>query len=216
VKIALAAVLCLTGCSSVELAPPVIRARMGPAAERSVRRVVALPATCGALTQIRIETADPAHPIWETRAACPAITMAAIDTAIRSSLEFGGFEIIDSERVNAVTATRHEVEQRTSHYATKTTEQVGARFEDATPFEQTEILRELRADGVLNTRIWVGAGVGAGQRRVIAVQIRLLSTTDGALVWARRCELEVGGLIVTDEVAMERGARCAVEGTRAR
>jgi hypothetical protein len=213
----LVVVFALCACSSVELAQPVIRARMGPAAERSVRRVVALPATCGALTLVRMETADPAHPSWVQRSTCPALAMKSIDNAIRSSLEFGGFEIIDGERVNAVTASRHEVEvRRGGELASRTTEQTGARFEDATPFEQDAILKELRADGVLNVRISVGAGSGAGQRRTIVVQVQLLAAGDRAMVWARRCELEVGGIFTTDELAMERASRCAIEGTRVR
>lgn len=209
-KAAVVALVGLGACASVELAPPLVRARTGPAMARPIRRVVAIPATCGALSVERIDAAGKA------RATCPDTALRAVDMAIRSQLEFGGFEIIDSEQVNAVTATRHEVQERWGHGpTTTTTEQHGARFEDATPFEQTAILQELGAEGVLNTRLWIGAGVGFGQRRTIAVQIRLLATSDGALAWARRCELEVGG-ITTDEVAMERGTRCAIADARAR
>ena len=204
-------------CSSTELVAPQIRARMGPAGERPVRRVVALPATCGALSQVAVDNpAEPGKKMWVQREQCSANAMSAIDTAIRSILEFGGFQIIDSERVNVITATRHEIEERSRFNTKKTTEQQGARFEDATPFEQADILKELGAEGVLTTRVWIGADVGIGQRRTVAVQIRLVAISDGALVWARRCELEVGGFMASDEVAMERGARCAIEGTRAR
>ena len=214
--VALAAALALPACTSAELAPPVVRMRAGPAAERPMRRVVALPSSCGSLTQIAVETEDPARPRWETRAACPAHTMAAIDNAIRSTLELRGFHIIDSDKVNAVTGTRREIQARRGFLQTTTTETEGARFADATPFEQRDILRELGADGVLTTRISIGAGLGFGQRRTVIVQLRLLAAADGALVWARRCELEVAGLLATDELAMERGARCAVEEARAR
>jgi hypothetical protein len=61
----------------------------------------------------------------------------------------------------------------------------GARFTDATPFEQRDILRERRADGVLSTRISIGADLGIGQRRTAIVQLRLLAF-DGTLAWARR------------------------------
>jgi hypothetical protein len=142
--------------------------------------------------------------------------MAAIDNAIRSRLEFHGFNVIDADKVNAVTATRREVEERRGFLRTATAETTGARFLDATPFEQREILRELGADGVLTTRISIGAGLGAGQRRTIVVQLQLLAAADGALAWARRCELEVGGLLATDELAMVSGARCAVEGASVR
>jgi hypothetical protein len=77
-----------------------------------MRRVVALPSTCGSLTQVPIPTGDPDRHHWETRPNCSEHTMAAIDTAIRSSLEFRGFHVIDAEEVNAVTATRREVRER--------------------------------------------------------------------------------------------------------
>lgn len=214
--VALAAASAPAACSSVELAPPVVRMRAGPAVERSLRRVVALPSTCGSLTLIPLPTGDPDRHHWETRPACPEHAMAAIDNAIRSSLELRGFHVIDAEKVNAVTATRREVRERRGFLQATTTETTGARFTDATPFEQRDILRELRADGVLSTRISIGAGLGIGQRRTVTVQLRLLAV-DGALAWARRCELEVAGLLTaSDELAMERGARCVVEGVSPR
>jgi len=207
------AAFALPACTSVELAPPVVRIRTGPAAERPLRRVVALPSTCGSLTQIPIETEDPAQPRWETRVTCPANAMAAIDHAIRATLAYRGFHIIDSEQVNAVTARRREIMERRGFLEITTTVTVGALFADATPFEQYDILRELGAEGVLTTRISIGAGLGRSQRRTVTVQLRLLAT-DGTLAWARRCELEVADfLVATDERAIERGARCVVEGT---
>jgi len=204
------------GCgASSELAQPLLRTRTGPAAAHPPHRVVALPASCGALSTIRIpNAADPDHPTFQVRELCPASAMQAIDIMLRGKLEFAGFQIIDSEKVNAVTGTRHEIEQRTAYMTTRTIEQHGARFEDATPFEQAAILHELGADGLLTTRIWIGAGIGFGERRTVAAQVRLVSISDGALVWARRCEIEVGGLLTTDEVAMENAARCAIEGAK--
>jgi hypothetical protein len=237
-RLALAVVLALAvpaigACSSVELAGPVIRARSGPAAERPIRRIVAVPATCGALTELRVGTDAAGQGIWSQRSTCPKPTLLAVDQAIRSTLELGGFSVIDSERVNAVTATRHELQERSLQRAaaavdgltvtathddstTTTTETRGARFEDATPREQLEMLTELGAQGLLSTRVTIGAGLGIGQRRLVTVQLQLLEMPERVLVWARRCELEVGGIFTTDERAMERAARCAVEGIRAR
>jgi len=62
--------------------------------------------------------------------------------------------------------------------------------------------------------MWIGAEQSTGGRRNVVVQVRLLASADGALVWARRCVLEVGGLAATDAVALERAVRCATEGTR--
>lgn len=223
----------MIACSSVELAAPVIRARTGPAAERPVRRIVAVPATCGALSLERVGTDATGNPILAQRTVCPQNALAAVDQIIRSTLELGGFSIIDGEKVNAITAARHEVRerflQRTASVVegrlvetsqresdTTTTETIGARFEDATPHEQREMLAELGAQGVLTTRITIGAEIGVGMRRLVTVQLQLLDVPERVMVWARRCELEIGGLFATDERAMERTARCAVEGIVAR
>lgn len=226
----------LTACSSVELAAPIIRERVGPAAQRPVRRVVALPASCGALTLVPIPDPAGGPSRWEQRVACSAQALTAVEQAVRARLELGGFTIIDSERVNAVTASRREIIERRQYSATSTiqnqaqaqtlpqaqtqtetqTETTGARFDDATPLEQREMLAELGAQGVLTTRVTIGAQTGFSGRRVATVQIQLLDVPDRELVLARRCELEVGGLLMSDEVAMERAASCAAEGILSR
>ena len=214
-----AIVLVLGACSSVELAAPRIRHRLGPAAGRPVKRLVALPATCGTLETVVVRPASPSAervPAERVAAECSGVAVAGIDQIVRAAFDFSGFEVIDAERVNAVTATHHEVEQRQQSWGNRTTTQTGARFDDATPFEQADILRELRVDAVLTTRVWVGAGVGIGGRRSVSVQLRLAAASDRVLVWAHRCDLEVGGLMATDDVAIERATRCAVKGLHPR
>jgi hypothetical protein len=209
-RVLLMTLLMSVACTSAQLAPPVLRTRKGPGDPRAVKRVVALPATCGALSLERVETADPHAPLFLPRK-CPEQALKGVDQAIRSALDFQGLVVIDSERVNAVSATRHEVEVRRGYSATVRTEQQASMFEDATPLEQVEILRELRADGLLNTRIFIGAGMGLSARRTVTVQVRL-RTVDGALVWARRCDVEVG--LTMDQAAIEQAAKCAIEGAR--
>lgn len=201
------------GCTSAELAGPQVRARIGPAAALPIKRIVALPATCGslALHMVPSATGQPTREVAE----CPRAALEGIDQAVRAALDFAGYEVIDAERVNAITAQRHEVEQYSGRGdGAHTSQTAGATFDDATPFEQAEILQELEVDGVLNTRIWIGADVGMSGRRTVAVQVRLVASRDRALVWARRCELEVGA--ARDPLAMERAARCAAEGARPR
>ncbi len=200
----------LVGCTSAELAPPRLVAHEGPASRRTIRRVVALPATCGGLVSAELlNQGDPTY----TPGVCPPQALKGADQAIRSALEFQGLTVIDSERVNAVTASRHEVEVRSSYSTEKTTELHGSLFEDATPNEQIEILKELSADALLNTRVLIGSTIGAGLRRSITVQVRLRAVEDGLLIWARRCEIEAGGL-TTDAVAIERGTKCVMDGAR--
>jgi hypothetical protein len=212
---AVALAVALAACASVELEPPVLRARIGPAAERTIRRIVAMPATCGALSYEQV--GEPEDRQWASRSECPAAALEAADMAIRSALELGGFHVIDAERVNAVTADRREVIRRSGDHEQREIEVIGARFEDATPFDQAAILEQLGAEGLVTTRIAIGASAaGLSQRRTLVVQVRLLATPDGALAWARRCDMEVAGLLASDDTAIERGARCAITGARAR
>lgn len=198
-------VLALVGCTSSELAPPVYVARKGPAAERVVRHVVALPSTCGSLATFASATYQGQKPLD----GCHESYRAATDQVIRAQLDFLGLHVIDAEKVNAATATRKEVITRRDLSESKSVEQEKWLFLDATPNEQAEILRDLHADAVLNTRIFIGATLGMGLRRRVTVQVRLRAVSDGALIWAHRCEVEIGG-IEMDVDGIQAAARCAM------
>jgi len=211
----------VAGCGSSRLAPALIRARSGPAAAQPIRRVVALGATCGSLDLHVVEPSSPSARPSPTSSSsplevleCGRDALAAADQAIRSALDFAGYGVIDAERVNAVAGRRREIEERHGILASRTTWTTGATFADATPAEQADILKALGAEGVLTTRVWIGAGTGFSARRSVSVQLRLATATDRTLVWARRCEIEVG--IEQDPSAMQRAARCAAEGARPR
>ena len=220
----IAAAIALAACSSVTLAPNRIRVHRGPAFGQVVRRVVALPATCGTLgehwtapgsLEAPPAAVDPATP--PPVASCPADRLGGIDSRIRALLEFQGQNVIDSETLNARTRTRRELEVR--NRGTGMPERIdrevdldGARFADATLTMQREILAEIGADAVLNTRILIGAAEGLSGRRLVEVQIRLMAVPSGQLVWARRCEVEAGGLLTSDMEAADTGASCAIGG----
>ncbi len=236
VALALAA---LSACASVELAPADLRTRRGPAAARPVRRVVALPATCGTLAfpppqhdEAAAAAAaqqppepDPSNPYrsWRVFSLCDDAHMAGVDARVRALLEFRGMDVIDSERVNAETRRRVERAESTSSRlgaeppATSESRAIdveGAVFLDATPAMQEAIAADLGADGLLNTRIWIGSPEGMGSRRRIEVQLRLLHLPEQEMVWASRCGVEIAG-VESDSQGMEEAARCAVEGALA-
>jgi hypothetical protein len=211
----------LAGCSSVELMPPMIRMRTGPANARPLKRVVAVPATCGSLGMESVQFGKPELGMKPRE--CDRIAVEGADQVIRVGLSFRGLDVIDSENVNARTAERHETRTTQADIDPQTgvarrretsieSETVGARFEDATPIEQAQILADLRADAVLSARIWISSSPGISMRRTVIAQVQLLATSDRALVWSRRCEVEVGGLMTTDAVAVEQAARCAIAG----
>lgn len=198
--------LLIMGCASAELAPPVYTALRGPAAERKVKRLVALPATCGTLSTVTVKSGEGYAAI---PAECPTQSLPAVNQMIRSQLDFLGFQVIDSDKVNAVTASRHEVEVRNKYQTTTSTETHGSLFDDATPAEQADILRELGADALLSTRVFVGPGSGFSRRRTVVVQVRLRTASDGTMIWAHRCEVEIAG-VAFDIDGIQEAARCAM------
>lgn len=200
-------IMMIMGCISAELAPPVYSTNQGPAARRTVKRLVALPATCGTLGLGAVPTASGTQ--IAVPAKCPDKALASVNQLIRAQLDFLGMQVIDSDKVNAVTASRREIEAR-SRYQTKTlTEVSSSLFDDATPGEQADILRELGADAVLSTRVFIGAGIGLGARRIAFVQVRLRTADDGSLIWAHRCAVEIGGIDL-DIDGIQEAARCAM------
>lgn len=218
--------LLLSACSSVELLPDQVRVHTGPAAGEPTRKVVALPATCGALSALLPEGSPDRQSAAEAGLAseCAPPDLEGVDGTVRAALEFQGFQVVDSDQLNATSRERIETIEtsrsgppgsRSGEAWSRKVERKGATFGEAPPSLQRSILQELHADGLLNTRIWIGAPAGLSARRSVEVQVRLMHVPSGKLMWARRCALEVGGLI-TDAMAMERAARCATEGVSPR
>lgn len=203
---ALLATAVLLGCTSAELAKPVYYAHRGPAVDHPVRRVVALPATCGSFSMTAQQVGEAMYAIPQR---CLPSLLPPTDQLIRSQLDFLGFQVIDAEKVNAVTASRQEIVTRHGLAESTRVEKHGSLFTDATPIEQAAILRELNADAVLNTRILIGSDTGLGKRRSVVVQIRLRAADDGRLIWVHRCEVEIGGL-EQDTDGIQAATRCAM------
>lgn len=207
-------------CSSVELEPTTVKFRRGPVGASSVRRVVAVRATCGCLSGFGREALDRSmsRSIEEKQATahlsdavgCTDKQIEGVDQLVRSALEFRGYSIVDSERVNAITAERTETIIRAGGAETRREAVIrGALFADAPPSLQDRILDELDAEGLLNARIFVGAPVARSPRRNVDVQVRLIDVDSGDLVWASRCRVNTAWEV--DEVAIMQAARCAVE-----
>ena len=74
---------------------------------------------------------------------------------------------------------------------------------------QRELLTEVRADGVVTTRIKLGAESGPSARRSVEAQVTI-TTPDRQLVWAKRCSVEIGGLLASDLTAVGDALKCAL------
>lgn len=222
---ALAIVALLAGCSSVELEPTTSKVIAGPAMGQPIRKVVAVRASCASLSTFSRRRGPNGQ--WvdspTNASGCSEEQIDGVDQLVRLALEFRGYAVVDSERVNAVTARRTDVlvvetEQRDDERLTSTrsTESVvtGSLFADAPPAVQDQILAELDAEGLLHARILVGAPVARSPRRSIDVQVRLVDVASGDLVWASRCRINVGWEV--NEPAVMKAARCATDKIAAR
>lgn len=188
------AALCAAGCA--ELRPPVTTVRTGPAADRRVARVVALPPACGTI----LEAPPTSIQAYRAPSGCPVYAVQGLDAALRSELAFRGLDVVDVEQINAITATRRETRSGGDRVRL---DGVWSRFADAPRAEQQAILAALRADGIVTTRMWLAP-------HEVTVQLRLVTADDRALVWVRRCEVEIDQH-VTDVTWLERATRCALD-----
>ena len=158
-------------------------------------------------------------------ARCTTGDLGSIDGRVRSLLDFAGADVIASDTLNAQTRSRRETETRTTtgigspdplapvaETTSRETVIEGSTFADAPLPLQREILREIRADAVLTTRIKVGAATGPSGRRIVEVQLRMAAALTGQMIWAKRCTMEIGGILATDIGTAEAGVACAITG----
>jgi hypothetical protein len=194
--------LALAGCP---LRPPPAQSRVqhGPAFGAQLVTVVALPA-------------QPAN--------CTPAECGAVATATRMALEFVGYTIIDAELLNAEmrrrTVKTHTSGSRAPHVAPRgfqppssdTTESTsvegGVTFQQAPPQERGALVRDVGADGVLETAVVSTPGEHVWVTRyTVAVTLR---TLDGRVVWHSDCSDDAGDLD-TERHAIESATRCALE-----
>lgn len=193
--------LALTAC---RLAPPPSFARVhhGPAYGTQLTTLVAMPA-------------DPAM--------CTPGQCGAVATATRMSLELAGYTIVDAELLNA------ELRRRTVHTTTSQsrphaavappfappssdtssrTEVEGITFQQVPPEDRAALVREVGAEGVLETQVLSAPGKHVWLTTyTIAVTLR---TLDGRVVWNSACSDESGDLNDVRQ-AIEAATRCALE-----
>lgn len=175
---------CLGGCSSVGLQGELVRIEPGPAFGHDVRSIASLPATCGVMESMTYEA--------PTTQECSDAMIATVDRVTLGFLEANGVRTVRPSALNAATLEKLKALRRGGDEAAPE-EWGGARvlFRSASPVLQGQVLEEMNVDAVLRTRILVGAGVGMSQRRSLTALITLFDR-EGTLIWASRCEREVG------------------------
>lgn len=185
-----AASLAAAGCA-LSGPTPMARVRKGPAIETPPRTILALPATC--------------EPAGEP---CTEALERAVEAATRMSLEFAGYRLLDSERINVHARVRTE---RISGRGRPIVEISGAGWNQASPAQRADLLAEMGVEGMLAAHIAMGPIENAEGLRTVTVTVRVSRARDGALVWRSRCAAVTGRFHGLDQ-AVELATRCAVEG----
>ena len=217
----LAIFLVACGGRPVPLKPQV---RVGPANGANPNRVLALPATCGSV-----------------EFTCPPSYISTVNSIVRSSMDFAGYALVESEQLRRDTRDReetHETEvvthssqstaevERTLDFDDKSSRSEssrterrrsvvqldGSNFEDLSVVERQEVLAQVGADGVLVARIVVGAQQSEWiPNQHIEVMVKLSVDSGRTMVWAARC-MASSNDFSTVESALENATRCAVYG----
>lgn len=168
----------------------------------------------------------------QTGSVCAPSHLASVSQKLRGELELHGVTVTEAERVSAEVRRRVETldeahdrvnesvargdEERpgvrswaTASERTRAIVVRGARFEDAPPLLQAELVADLRADALLVSRYSVGPMAGLGGRRTARAQLRLQRVGTGEIVWTSRCDVEVA-FERSDAASLEQASRCAL------
>jgi hypothetical protein len=222
--------LALAACGPAVTAPPPLRpeVQQGPAAGARPNRVLVLPAACGSVEQ-----------------RCPKTYITAVDTIVRSGLEFAGYGLVESERLRNETRQRHEEHGTTtttstsqssstvekpldfdehasgaSHSSTTTETSFivldGPGFDDLSIDERHAVLDKSGADAVVSVRIVIGGQMGVWTpNQNVEVMVRLGVNRGDSMAWAARCTASSNDFATLD-AALENAARCAIFGATGR
>lgn len=182
------------GACSLNAPVPVAHVRLGPAVASPPQVLLALPAVCNA------SSGD-----------CAEQHRNAVAIATRMSVEFGGYTMIDSERVNLELRQRRERRLTGDTQETRQTEVTGALWVDATPAEQREVLDTMAIDGLLAVKLSLTEPEGMSQLQHIRVAIELLRVEPAEVVWSSHCTTVSGDHRSTAQ-AIDLATRCALEG----
>lgn len=186
----------LLGGAGCSLTPPipVAHVRLGPAVASPPQVLLALPSVCNA------SSGD-----------CAEQHRNAVAIATRMSVEFGGYTMIDSDRVNLELRQRRERRFTSETSDSRTVEITGALWVDATPAEQREVLDSMAIDGLLVVKLSFSEAEGMSQRQQIRVAVELRRVEPAEVVWSSHCTAESGDHHSTAQ-AIDLATRCALEG----
>jgi len=173
--------------------PPVAHVRRGPAFGQWLTPLAAMPVVCGRTTM-----------------GCLPGYLAAVASATRISLEYGGYRVVDTERINA------ELQQRSTHTVETIagerveTEVTGVRWLDLPPEQQRALLIGLGIKGVFRAVISMGIPHGMAAERTVTATIAITRLVDEQVVVQVDCSVPTGDQH-SEAQAVELATRCALE-----
>lgn len=176
------------GCSFA-VPTPIAYVKRGPAFGQQVTPLAALPVQCGAATM-----------------GCLPGYKASVASATRIAIEFGGYTLVDADKINA------ELQRRTTvtHGTVETTDLEGRTWLDLAEPQQRELLAAMGIRGLLHATITMGLPHGMAQQRTVTVAVAISRLGDGQLVWQSECGVETGDFH-SEPQAIDLATRCALE-----
>ena len=192
---------------------PVARVHHGPAFHAAPLTLAALPVTSTAEASLW----TPAH-------------ATAVAAATRMLLEYAGFNVVDTERLNVESWRRSTKTVETSRSAgfrgatpprldtfvppRETSDEIGAvaggtAWSEAPPEARHAMLIAMGIDGTLSTRVSFGPLRRLTQRRTVTTSVTV-ARLDGTLVWESSCDV-VAGDYHSEPQAIDLATRCALE-----
>lgn len=190
IAMGIAAAAVVSACR-VTLPVPEARVRRGPAVARPVTKVLALPSVC------RYDL-------------CTGGQRFAVAMKSRMALEFAGYRIIDSERINLFLGNRTERDRRALASEVGQVTVRGATWADATPAQKHVLLRKMGIDAILKTAIDFGPTGGAAGDRLVTVRLELVTPDGQRLRWSSRCAVSAAGPSGFDK-AIELATECSIQ-----
>lgn len=191
-----ATLLALAGCG-LSSTTPTARVFKGLASAEPMSPIAALPLTCDPICEER-----PGAP-RTCQTECPERLTAAIASRTRMDLELAGYDVIDTELLDADVRT-HAIEDSAERRVD------GRRWAELDAGDKREVLEAMGARGVLVTHIGITEPRGVAGRQVVTVTLEAHRVTDDELAWRASCAVDTGFHRRLDEAVAE-GTRCAME-----
>src|SRR6185503_7857591 len=121
----------------------------------------------------------------------------AVASGTRMALEFAGYNLLDSELINAEMRRRATTTEQTTNAqgtveSTWTETSGGMSWSQLAPPKQRDLLVALGVQGILHTILTIGLPRGMASQRTVTVAVAVTRLDNDRLAWSSQCSVETG------------------------